>query len=801
MAKNHRHETFVDYMLRMKNNTSTPKKKRGSVKKHDTGTFHIHTTPTPTPTPITTPTSTPMPQYVQFVRRGIANPSDLGTPVTGDDEATTTPMSVQPTTILNPTNTPTTMPTINTVVQTPTIVPGSFAEAQATAAAAGIYPQMTQVAQQLGQLGKIPEATVYTGNKAVPTQGNTEPYVDESVMGPQGFLSPQQSKELLQFAVDTYNSTPAFMGDTVEEYKSGNIKNQDLTTQANTLYNSIFGADNNYDPNRISLEDAQTILDNVEAVRDAATKYVDMMKLPASGKLNFPTAEADAQSTDYESGYASRLSEQYVKPNQYALNAVAQAQNVLNSTNNINNIRANLTNARDSYNARRNAWLTGTPTAVKGATATAIPTSTSFVVPTAGKSTGSGTNNGGKLTNLLIPSITNTPSTIPTHTSTPTPDIKSIFASSTTTPTVSSTPTATLGNPTYLNQVDDYLRYIGRYPSGGQWWNQTVPKPTTTPTPTMTPTMTPTPNLTPQNSTARTNTGIGGRGMSIGGGGLSANIMPQISSGIVNAIRGLMGNQQTVQQQAQTANPKLAPNGAAVAAQQQAQRGGQPPKWWLEAQANARAKADADRAERDAVVRGNTGGGTVGGGVRGGGTRGGATGGGNTVNIGAGNTGSSYLGQGVNLTNNNPTTVYTGSGGSRGGGAYKRLKKGASLKKDISTGTGLTARATQPVKESPMPKVRTTYGTYGSYKFKKPEPNRSAKYGQDQQVQQPFRKQMDVMQPRQTSMNPMQYPPAREPQRTQQPFVANEYDAVAIHKMLGIPVDVNTIFSSTKKGK
>ena len=308
---------------------------------------------------------------------------------------------------------------------------------------------------------------------------------------------------------------------------------------------------------------------------------------------------------------------------------------------------------------------------------------------------------------------------------------------------------------------------------------------------------------------------LGGRGMMIGG-------MPQISSSIVNAIRGLMGNQQTVQQQAQAANPSLAPNGTAVAAQQQAQRKNQPPAWWLAAQASSRAKADADRAEREALARGGAGGSGAGGGGAsgGGGTGGGGTGGGgavggggtvgggavgggarggNTVNAGAGNTGSSYLGQGVNLTNNQ-NQVYTGGGGSRGGGAFKRLKKNNSLKKDISTGTGLTAHATQPVKESPMPKIRTTYNTYGSYKFKKQGQGqtRSAKYGQDQQVQQPIRKQMNVMQPRQTIVNPMQYPPARTPQRNSEMFVSNPYDAREIHKMLGIPIDVNTIFSSNK---
>lgn len=85
-------------------------------------------------------------------------------------------------------------------------------------------------------------------------------------------------------------------------------------------------------------------------------------------------------------------------------------------------------------------------------------------------------------------------------------------------------------------------------------------------------------------------------------------------------------------------------------------------------------------------------------------------------------------------------------------------KKAGKLKKDIGVGAGLTAHATQPVAESPMPKIRTSYG---SYKFKKPqEQQRSAKYGEDQQIHQPMRKQIDAAQPRQTMSNVMQFPPS-----------------------------------------
>ena len=84
-------------------------------------------------------------------------------------------------------------------------------------------------------------------------------------------------------------------------------------------------------------------------------------------------------------------------------------------------------------------------------------------------------------------------------------------------------------------------------------------------------------------------------------------------------------------------------------------------------------------------------------------------------------------------------------------------KKTKKLKKDIGVGTGLTAHATQPVPESPMPKIRTSYG---SYKFKKPQQQRSAKYGEDQQIYQPMRKQINAVQPRQTMQNVMQFPPS-----------------------------------------
>ena len=99
-------------------------------------------------------------------------------------------------------------------------------------------------------------------------------------------------------------------------------------------------------------------------------------------------------------------------------------------------------------------------------------------------------------------------------------------------------------------------------------------------------------------------------------------------------------------------------------------------------------------------------------------------------------------------------------------------KKAGKLKKDIGVGTGLTAHATQPVPESPMPKIRTTYG---SYKFKKPQQQRSAKYGEDQQLNQPIRKQINPVQPRQTMQNVMQFPPSD----AFQPFA----------KMIGNPMD------------
>ena len=99
-------------------------------------------------------------------------------------------------------------------------------------------------------------------------------------------------------------------------------------------------------------------------------------------------------------------------------------------------------------------------------------------------------------------------------------------------------------------------------------------------------------------------------------------------------------------------------------------------------------------------------------------------------------------------------------------------KKTKKLKKDIGVGTGLTAHATQPVPESPMPKIRTTYGTY---KFKKPQQQRSAKYGEDQQLNQPIRKQINPVQPRQTMQNVMPFPPSD----TFQPFA----------KMIGNPMD------------
>lgn len=107
-------------------------------------------------------------------------------------------------------------------------------------------------------------------------------------------------------------------------------------------------------------------------------------------------------------------------------------------------------------------------------------------------------------------------------------------------------------------------------------------------------------------------------------------------------------------------------------------------------------------------------------------------------------------------------SVATQTVGTKGSAKLARdKKKHGKLKKDISVGTGLTAHATQPVKESPMPKIKTSYGRY---KYPKSSPS-STKYGVTNDT---FRKQMNVMYPRQEMANVMPMPPAREHNRVQQ---------------------------------
>jgi hypothetical protein len=122
--------------------------------------------------------------------------------------------------------------------------------------------------------------------------------------------------------------------------------------------------------------------------------------------------------------------------------------------------------------------------------------------------------------------------------------------------------------------------------------------------------------------------------------------------------------------------------------------------------------------------------------------------------------------------------------------ATTQKRQKGKLKKDIGVGTGLTAHATQPVAESPMPRVHTSYG---NYKFKKPsQENRSAKYGESQQLQQPVRKQIDAMQPmqpRQTMTNPMQYPPSRAPQNVLNPMPLDSNESMMFKKYMGSPAE------------
>lgn len=120
------------------------------------------------------------------------------------------------------------------------------------------------------------------------------------------------------------------------------------------------------------------------------------------------------------------------------------------------------------------------------------------------------------------------------------------------------------------------------------------------------------------------------------------------------------------------------------------------------------------------------------------------------------------------------------SGSVYGGGSKlsRDKKKSGKLKKDISVGTGLTAHATQPVKESPMPKMKTSYGRY---KY----PNSTsvnAKYGD---TSASIRKQMNVMYPRQEMANVMPMPPAREHNRVQQMPMSYEPPQY-VRKMAGI---------------
>ena len=126
---------------------------------------------------------------------------------------------------------------------------------------------------------------------------------------------------------------------------------------------------------------------------------------------------------------------------------------------------------------------------------------------------------------------------------------------------------------------------------------------------------------------------------------------------------------------------------------------------------------------------------------------------------------------GLNLPDIKPKTVTSFASGAGLGSKFSRMppnKKGK-LKKDIGTGSGLTAHATQPVKESPMPKVVTRYGAY-KFPSKNSSFNRSDKYGEKQTLNQPIRKQMTPTNSYQTNAmknppsqlpNVMQYPPSR----------------------------------------
>lgn len=119
-----------------------------------------------------------------------------------------------------------------------------------------------------------------------------------------------------------------------------------------------------------------------------------------------------------------------------------------------------------------------------------------------------------------------------------------------------------------------------------------------------------------------------------------------------------------------------------------------------------------------------------------------------------------------------PAKQYSGAGmGAKVARMPSSNKKGK-LKKDIGTGAGLTAHATQPVKESPMPKITTRYGGY-KYPNKNSAFSSSNKYGEKLNLQQSIRKQMVPVNSKQTiSMlnshqqmpNVMQYPPSRAPQ-------------------------------------
>jgi hypothetical protein len=292
-----------------------------------------------------------------------------------------------------------------------------------------------------------------------------------------------------------------------------------------------------------------------------------------------------------------------------------------------------------------------------------------------------------------------------------------------------------------------------------------MPQPTKTPTPFMPqPTTTPTPGETGNVSGG----GIGNKGTGVSNlnfAGMASNALAQAQAKIQQSA------QNWLQQSQDKGVARWQPNGAMSAAQQQNQQ----PQVQVQPQTQQNPMMYLDPSKMGLgtpkilpSVPATGSAPVVGGGT--GGT--GGTGGSSTGSSSGSTGGTTSTTGGVNKPN-----------GGGLGAKYARIessKKNGKLKKDISTGSGLTAHATQPVPESPMPKIKTMYG---KYKFPTSNVDSRSKFGEKMSLSQPIRKQMTpinstqtkaFVNPHEITPNVMQYPPARTPQHVLPVVMNNE---------------------------